>query len=372
MFHTNIDTSQDAINAATIFGKLGYKSYYNVKPTVSYMKENAPNGTRRLGCEIVFLSGYGNSQLMSFNYKRKGGNYSTGIIQGKNWKSKDTGYTYAGVKDCNMSKTKLFVLAGCQTAKGSDNITRDIVKNGADTAVEWKKSVDASDHTKWLKRFCGKLAGGYDINSALNYANSFSYSDNNVKTAVICGNGTTKIYPCISSNILKAQKKDLRKIRINSKIKIGKKTKYKILKKRILKGFKEANVKININNYVIKREGNVVDLIYTVNGCETTSGYTMIVEKGTVTEIYNNMSPNYNIVKQKVKSIKKPKLTRKFRKACFKNAKGRLELCSKIVSQEGKLIYDIKDNTYKFYVLTDYQENKDGGFGRYGTYYRIK
>ena len=139
LFHSDIDTSQDAINAANIFGKLGYTSYYNVKPTVNYMKGNAPNGSRRLGCEIVFLSGHGNSQLMSFNYKRKGGDYGTGIIQGRDWKSKDTGYTYAGVKDCNMSKTKLFVLAGCQTAKGSNNITRDVVKNGADSAVGWQK-----------------------------------------------------------------------------------------------------------------------------------------------------------------------------------------------------------------------------------------
>lgn len=62
-----VDTSNDAENASTVFALAGYKSYYSIKPTVSYMRGENPAGGRRIGSDILFYSGHGNNQCVSFN-----------------------------------------------------------------------------------------------------------------------------------------------------------------------------------------------------------------------------------------------------------------------------------------------------------------
>ena len=66
-------------------------------------------------------------------------------------------------------------------------------KGGASSSIGWIKSVSATEHTKWLKRFVNKLSKGATLSEATKYANSFSYSDYNVKTTWMYGNLNTKI-----------------------------------------------------------------------------------------------------------------------------------------------------------------------------------
>lgn len=80
LFDSDIDTSGDATYAATAFSLTGYSSYYNIQPTVSYMIGDNPLGNARLENNIIFLSGHGNKDHMSFNYKKKDGNHATGVI----------------------------------------------------------------------------------------------------------------------------------------------------------------------------------------------------------------------------------------------------------------------------------------------------
>ncbi|MFR8737221.1 MAG: hypothetical protein ACLVFL_00305 [Eubacterium sp.] len=368
LLHPNIDTSGDATNAATIFATAGYKSYYNLKPTVNYMKGNAPNGTRRLGSEIVFLSGHANSKLMSFNYKRKGDKYATGIIQGKNFKSDKTGYTYAGVEDCNMSKTKLFVLAGCETANGKNNIARDVVeKGGASSSIGWIKSVSATEHTKWLKRFVNKLSKGATLSEATKYANSFSYSDYNVKTTWMYGNLNTKI--CSTSKQSTRNIIDNRKINVNENIMVNKENNIET-KKTIIDLIKDKEgIQYGINEFTIKCEGEIIDAVYMVNGCETESGYTIFLENGKIKEVYDNMQPE-NKKLNLLRTIK-PYISKSFREKCFKMERNRVNTGYEIISQEGKMLYNVESGRYEYCVLTDYEETRDKTIGRWKVYYEV-
>ncbi|MCR5836987.1 MAG: hypothetical protein K6G88_10820 [Lachnospiraceae bacterium] len=361
----NVDTSKDAKNAATSFGKLGYKSYYNTKPTVSYMKGNAPNGRRRLGCEIVFLSGHATSTYMSFNYRNKGGDYATGIIQGKDWESPSTHYKYAGVDDCDMSKTKLFVLAGCETARGGDNITKDIVQNGAKTALGWTTKISCASHSEWLKKFFTKLESKVRVIDAVNYANSFSYSDSNVKNTWIYGD-TKNI---VSLTDTKKSTYDERLTKCNSTLLVNNHMSESNLRSTLSMILLNSSVKIDLNNYKIKKHGTVIDLILMVDGCETNTGYTLIVENNRVKEIYNNEIHNnlmYGI-------IKKPIITDNLKKNKLEIEKTIVEKSGyTVISQESKLIYNVNNNSFEYYVFTDYRINDDGLLGRKEGRYEIK
>lgn len=75
----------------------------------------------------------------------------------------------------------------------TNNITSKSVSQGAKTAVGWTVSIGASSHSQWLSRYNNYLAAGYTVSQAVNYANSFSYTDNGVKNAKIYGNSALRI-----------------------------------------------------------------------------------------------------------------------------------------------------------------------------------
>lgn len=52
-----IDTSSDATNARDLYTIAGYNSYASTAPTVSIMKGNFNNGTKRMKSDILFFSG---------------------------------------------------------------------------------------------------------------------------------------------------------------------------------------------------------------------------------------------------------------------------------------------------------------------------
>ena len=53
----------------------------------------------------------------------------------------------------------------------------------------------------------------------------------------------------------------------------------------------KEGIQYGINEFTIKCEGEIIDAVYMVNGCETESGYTIFLENGKIKEVYDNMQP---------------------------------------------------------------------------------
>lgn len=140
--------------------------------------------------EILFFSGHANTDNIAWNYKGNGGDYKTGVYMGYNLDS-TTGYKYAGLKSFNMNKVNLITFAGCKTALGTSNITKTAADKGVTTAVGWPDSIEASSHTTWLSRYSSQFTTGIKtVKNAVDYANSFTYSDNLDMNAKIYGSSS--------------------------------------------------------------------------------------------------------------------------------------------------------------------------------------
>ena len=370
-----IDTSNDAIYAADCFEIAGYKSYYNTSPTVSYITGNSTNGKKRLENAVVFLSGHGDQTSMQFNWEQRGGQYATGIRSGTSGES--NGYTYLGVGDCDMSDTKLFILAGCETAMGMYNITRDIVDAGAEAAIGWMTTVMQGSHTNWLERFCDKLAVGYTVKEAKNYADSYIYIDSKDKNGYIYGNTSTVITSSSSTYALNYSNRqtsvsDDREIQLDNNINAISELTEGSLEDKIVSALSINGIDINIQDFKIVQTGSIIDLIYLVNGAETECGYTIFTDGGEVTDIYNNMN-SYNQVS--TFSLRDDNLevevTDDMKQEYFNCSAEKLNVDYIVIEQSGKVIYDTDSNTYYYCVITDYQVNSSGAYGSVGDYYEI-
>ncbi|EOD00716.1 hypothetical protein [Caldisalinibacter kiritimatiensis] len=393
IFDSDIDTSQDAIDAATDFGIAGYTSYYNIKPTYQYLRGDNPNtNDPRMESEILFFSGHGNYQCVSFNYKKKGGDYKTGIYYGKDYDSSSTGYKYAGIKSYDMSKVDLVTFAACKTADGSDNITKRAVSEGADTAVGWKKSVGATSHTKWLGRYTNELARGKTVQEAVDYANSFSYTDNNVKSVIIEGNKNLKIkLSDISFSKINVQNDNVGKDEVYLK-NINKKEINKIkhktynVKQNLEFNVKKANYnsiidyikdeidsEFDIDDYNIyltntNKNQAVIDFIYKIGGFETNNSYTVLIKNSKVKKIFHNTIENEvkSEIKNNIMNIKTYNLNAKAVAQKIEDNDYTIE------EQESKYYYDLQTNKAYMIILTTLKHKPTKTFVKSEYFYEIK
>lgn len=282
-----VDTREEAKNAADYYGTLGYNSYYEYEPTYKILRGKFKNGKYRMESAIQFYSGHANNECIAYNTNQKGGDYKTGIYYGKNYDS-STGYRYAGIQSYDFSGVKLITFAGCNSAKGDDNICKRAYDNGADTTIGWEVSIGASSHTSWLNRFNDYLNKGYTVNKAAEYADSYSYTDNGVKSHKIYGNGNLRFYKLrIASlyNFSKSNREPLYKFKYYSDDQV----------------FQELNENISnfdIKNYNISDTVNesyrVVDLVKIVDGIKSTEGYSIIISDGTAAIYQNSTSMDFS------------------------------------------------------------------------------
>lgn len=284
----DVNTSSDATNACDLYAIAGYTSNYTTEPTVSIMRGNFQDGTKRIQSDILFFSGHGNTNSVVFNFKNKGGNYKTGVYNSEDWTSTSSGYGYVGLKG-NMGSVKLITLAACETASGTNNITRYAKDQGADAAVGWTTTVGASSHTKWLARYNDKLATGSTVYAAISYANSFSYSDNAVKNAYVYGNGNITIKRTRSAAYA-AEEANLHEI-ATEKALVANSNGLNI-------NAVTAMLEKSVDNFdstcfkpVTHQNGEdyyTVDYIQMVNGFETNSCITVLIQNNTIDKVIDN------------------------------------------------------------------------------------
>lgn len=184
-FGDGVDTRQDAIDASAAYADAGYSTVTFQTPTKSdFTSEN-------LKADILFLSGHGNADVLSF------GTFKFVCQSG----TANSNYTNLW----NTAKNqKLITFAGCNTAGGdsknggsgasTDSITKRVVDQGAEAAIGWTTTVSAGSHTNWLKRYNNALADGKSVSQAINAANSYIYlPGSGVKNVKYFGNGDLTI-----------------------------------------------------------------------------------------------------------------------------------------------------------------------------------
>ena len=301
----NIDTSRDATYVDDLLSGMGYTTYKTTAPTYYIIDGSFSSGRKRLESDLLFLAGHASSSTMYWNYLSKGGSYAQ-ALKNTNVGTCDEQWTYTGIGMYKMSNVDFAFFAGCQTAKGSGNITEYAKNRGAKTTLGWTVDVNDEDAYKWEKNFYTKLKSGATINSAVSYANSFTYNTTTVKNTKLYGS-TSATIKGISDTLLQGNKnidiKNIKDIKINKQL-IN--TEYKKQIADIIKT--NINDDFNINDFIIEKaennDGIIYDFYLKINEVKTDIGYTVFVSNNVVTNVIDNMKGNdINSLKSKLSNI---------------------------------------------------------------------
>lgn len=349
LYHDDVDTTVDANNAHSAYNSMGLSYTKKINnPTISEMIGKHSNGTSYLNSGIVFLSGHGltGSQGMVFENNGSSPFY---IMAGS--------YTGSSIDIGNYvdSLNALVVLAGCETAAGSNNISKYVVDHGAKASIGWTESVKAGSHTNWLKRFNNKIKDkSTTVSAAKSSADSYIYLDSRVKTGKIYGSGNYNpwyfmnggTYSASSSNF--NYQMDIDNLEDNE---------YLITKEGSIENLpalvenyiiSNINNKFDINDYVLEINGSdtiYYDYILYIDGIRTSYGYTVSITDGKIIKLYDNMNKD-NIEKIKKNISHKSKI-----KANYNAINEKFDLQIKEKYQNAKI---------EKKLITDYYDDEDG------------
>lgn len=182
--------------AANQYGTIStLESYYNIEPTIGYMRGNNPAGTRRIGSKLVFLNGHANNEHMSFNHENSYGDYATGVFYGYDWNNSPGNHSYVGIQSTDMSKVKLISFVGCNTASETSNLCTRSIDQGATTAVGFTHEINSRNTRgpQWLERYNNCLASNYVVAGAISNATAFEPNSNLGDYAKIYGNSSAVV-----------------------------------------------------------------------------------------------------------------------------------------------------------------------------------
>ena len=317
-------------------------------PTTAQFTANHSNGTPRLESGIIFLSGHGNSSVMGFQ--------TVGVRNS----TTDSGI-YIGIGKYNNFRTALAVFAGCETAAGSENITKYIVDRGAKISIGWTTSVSAGSHTNWLKRFNDKIKDkSTTVAGAASSASFAIYLDGRVRNYKIYGYSNYNPWYFMSGGesasaiALEANEYVVKEADVTMKENIitdenAKLISEEFIKSKISKDFNSDDYKVEINGV----EEKYIDYILYVNGVRTNAGYTVVVDKNGEVRLHDNTNVGVRKIKSNINSISS-KATSSIAKTTLNNAMTKAKLKYKDSSFKVELetpYYDVETNTLYQAVL---------------------
>lgn len=170
-----IDTTDEAENAMTELGEMGYNNYWTYIPTYDVLTARLPGGNDALASSVVTLHGHGLPGLMYFNYH--------GLVQDRNHHYYVVIRTtddieaeglpeYISLEDIILDDIRMMVFSGCHTAEGSgsNNLARYAWRHGVETSIGWEGVVDTEILTIWNEEFMYRLRRGYNVLDATLYA----------------------------------------------------------------------------------------------------------------------------------------------------------------------------------------------------------
>ncbi len=364
--NANSDSRGTANWAGNYFSAMGYtkKSLpLNNGNSFSFSEFTSQINSSRywIQSDIVYLVGHANYDNMSWKYNNNQGvSYAiAGSIPG---------YSMVHASTYSMSKVRLAVMMGCLTASGSQNISSTVKNKGAKSVVGWTTEMPASETLLWSNRFMGKLADNKTVKQAVDYANSFNYTHNDIKNTKVWG-GSTKVpiystsnnYEVMSDENLLSAKLDNNRREYAINIKVSKtddikESLIKFIKERINKQFDISNYMVNITSSENADDNSITtvyDFIYKINGVKTNIGYTASVENDVITYIYDNMNghtenelKNIRISKSKVGTLNS---IAKSKEEMRLNSLNSMDYIRTISDEE--VIYNV-DEKKLYYVIT--------------------
>jgi hypothetical protein len=336
---------EDIRQTADYAALMGYHSYYNAYLTYAYVN------SQRLNSDLTYFSCHGDANGLYFP--------NSNLTITRNYSN---GSTEVGLSSWTLSYNKLMVFDACSTATGSSNICTTAISRGADCVLGWSEVI-STESINWLKRFYNRLATGNTISAAVTYADSFNdySSDSNLKSHKLYGNGNQILKKSTSSMISVDEKKDSRIHNISEVTFKYTDADYSILEGVIKSQFTDFNLsdyKVTLSSTSEDSADFVVDFNRIINGCWTSSGYTMIFNNNKTSTIYNNTQKE----SQLRESASFIKASAAEKDTALKEAAKLVGKDENVISQYGENCYDLSTGTsfYRVYTVfgpsdTDYQ-----------------
>ncbi len=277
---------------------MGYQLFNTYTPTRYKLEGQTVSGQHFIQSDVVYLEGHADSSTMTFY---NCGGEKVGFNKMNNTIDLGSNGYYIGIGTRNLSNVKLAMLEGCETARGSNNISSQFVAYGAKSSIGWSTEINTFSAKSWLTRFWDKINSGGTISEANDYANADWYTFSSIKNIVIYGNKNVKLNPISYSRSTLANNNSL--VMKNEYI-VNKKMENDI-NITIENTIKEnVNSKFNLADYnnvkVSESNGKTIyDFGLEIDNVKVEIGYTVFVENGTISRIYDNTKG------QSVDSIKK-------------------------------------------------------------------
>lgn len=305
IWDTGIDSSGAATNSYNKFNTMtSYTSFLYTKPNATLLKGTNITGTKVLETPIIHLAGHGNSNGMYFKYYNSA-DYETGVLNGYN--STSDGVVYAGIKSYDMSKVRLLIFQGCNTATNSTNIAKSANQLGAKTTLGWYDTISTQSNEEWINYFTSKLIQpNTTVSAALSYANSKSYSDSNVKKVNLYGNGNLTLVSTgglptpysinLTNNYISDYNDNEYVVNLHASTDEVLNVASEYIKTKIDNEF-------DLDDFVVNKiSESLYDLSYLIDGyIRTNMGYTIELEGNKISKIYNNME---NVDSMKIETFK--------------------------------------------------------------------
>ncbi len=360
--NTDDDSSDEATIVYNNLYDMGYKSKLLTIPTYSTLTAKNSDSTKYLlESDILYFLGHASSTTISWNYLGKGGEYAV-AIRNDNSNVSDKNWTYVGMGNYNMSKVDLGVFMGCSTASNSNNnLPKYAYSQGATTTIGWTKDIPQADTSLWTRRFYGQLKNGDTVQKALDYANSFTYSNSAIKNTRLYGNEKLIIKFSIIAGINLPEKTEkLSSYTVNQKLDIAGLD--SIAKQRSIGEIIRTNVNenFNIDDFIVETAENdsgiIYDYYYTVNGIKTNIGYTVFIDskETKIMNIVDNMN-NIPLKKDVNKIYLDPQNLSENRLQIMRDKATAVNddsLISKKIIDEYKY-YDIKNNKLYYNIVVE-------------------
>ena len=373
-----VDTTSLTKQSSEAFYAMGYNSYYNLKPTISYMKGNNPGGYKRMESEVVFLSGHANEVSIYFNYLHQGGEYETGVC------TSCTLSNYFALSSSNFPYTKLMIFNACNTGQGnSNNLMTYAVSRGVDSTIGWSTEVTQLSASSWFDKFYNYLSQRKSVKEAYDYAQSGWYIDSRIKNARLWGSWETILIPGsggFSLNPLESKKKFAtieNPNRNEYKVNYNLENKASMFQREnsdsandILTSIEryireEIDENFDQDNYILEITDSFDKSYYMfskkVDGAKSNEYFQVVLDKK------NNMIIEYHESLNKVQEMYS---SNPYNNEVIELAKKEAARIYKdeILKQSEITIYNTKDDTYHLYIVSDLKDANDNLYSEFYEY----
>lgn len=359
-FHNGADVRSAADN----FALCGYVSYWSNNVNMAYL-----NSAQRLDSDVVYFSAHGDQDCIYLpNDVRLGDQYA-----------EITSTTAIINNFYPLSNAKLYIYDACLTASNRDgsgiNLCTETRDSGVDTVIGWTEEIGVDDAYKWQKRFQNQLLLGYSVNQSANYANSFSDYDNNttIKSFRIYGNIALVIKKSSKGSTAVLNESIISKDLSAYNISVNINELYPALSaiKEINPAFSSRNYKVTVVKTDDVIENYTIDYLLMEGDFVTSSGYSVIVEKGKAVRVQDNSVISSQLQYSSVKNA--IEITNSIIDAAFSSAKLKAKAINDsniVTKQSGEAYLDIENGKHYYRVFTVYKAST-GGYGAFSYLYPL-